>query len=46
MRPVMDAQNEWMRVVAGRGPAGVERVYLDMLSGRVLPDEGHILSLS
>ena len=45
MRPVMDAQNGWMRVVAGRGPADVERVYLDMLAGRLRPDEGHVLSL-
>ena len=45
MRPVMDAQNGWMRVVAGNGAADVERVYRDMLDGRVRPDEGHVLSL-
>ena len=46
MRPVMDAQNGWMRVVAGNGPDDVERVYRDMLDGRVRPDQGHVLSLS
>ena len=46
MRPVMDAQNGWMRVVAGNGAADVERVYRDMLDGRVRPDQGHVLSLS
>ena len=45
MRPVMDAQKGWMRVVAGSGPADVERVFRDMLDGRVRPDEGHVLSL-
>ena len=45
MRPVMDAQNGWMRVVTGKGPVEVERVYRDMLDGRVRPDEGHVLSL-
>jgi hypothetical protein len=34
-----------IRVVRGRGPAAVERVYLDMLEGRTRPDEGHVLSL-
>ncbi len=35
----------WMKVVYGRGPAEVERVYSAMLDGRARPDEGHILSL-
>jgi len=35
----------WMRIVEGRGPEAVERVYRDMLAGRAKPDEGHILSL-
>ena len=35
----------WMRVVRAKGPAGIERVYLDMLEGRARPDEGHVLSL-
>ena len=45
MRPVMDAQNGWMRVVAGNGAADVERVYRGMLDRRVRPDQGHVLSL-
>ncbi len=35
----------WMRVVHGKGAKDVEAVYLDMLDGRVSPEEGHILSL-
>jgi len=35
----------WMKVIHGRGPADVERVYLDMLEGRARPEEGHVLSL-
>ncbi len=35
----------WMKVVRGKGPAQVERVYLDMLDGRAKPDEGHVLAL-
>ena len=46
MQPVMREPNGWMRVVAGRGPAEVERVYGDMLAGRVRPDEGHVLTLA
>lgn len=34
-----------IRVVRGRGPAAVERVYLETLEGRSRPDEGHVLSL-
>jgi hypothetical protein len=41
--PMLD---RWLKVTEGRGPAAVSRVYLDTLSGRVPPDEGHILSLS
>ncbi|MCE9648527.1 MAG: DUF2855 family protein [Parvibaculum sp.] len=35
----------WMHVVRGSGAKNVEQVYLDMLDGKVKPDEGHILSL-
>ena len=35
----------WMKVIHGRGPADVERVYRDMLDGRARPEEGHVLSL-
>lgn len=34
----------WFRVVHGRGPGDLDRVYQDVLAGRSLPDEGHVLS--
>jgi len=34
-----------IRVVHGRGPDAVERVYIDTLEGRAKPNEGHILTL-
>ena len=37
--------DQWLTVTEGRGPAAVQRVYLDTLNGRVPPDQGHILSL-
>jgi hypothetical protein len=39
------ASGKWMRVIRARGPAAVERVYLEVLDGRVRPDEGHVLTL-
>ena len=41
--PMLD---RWLKVIEGRGPAAVKRVYLDTLNGRVTPDRGHILSLA
>jgi hypothetical protein len=41
----LGASGAWMRVVHGRGPAAVERVYLEVLEGRASPDEGQVLSL-
>ena len=35
----------WMKVVEGKGRTDVERVYRDMVAGRVKPEEGHMLSL-
>jgi len=35
----------WLTIVEGRGPAAVQRVYLDTLAGRIPPDQGHMLSL-
>jgi Protein of unknown function (DUF2855) len=35
----------WLRVVDGRGPREVERVYRDLLEGRARPQDGHVLSL-
>lgn len=37
---------QWMKVIEHRGPAAVQRAYLDTLNGRVPPDQGLILSLS
>ena len=41
----LGASGAWMRVIHGRGPAAVERVYLEVLEGRAKPDEGHVLTL-
>ena len=35
----------WMRVVNGRGPAEVERAYVEVLMGQSKPDEGQVLTL-
>jgi hypothetical protein len=32
----------WMKVIEGHGRADVERVYRDMVAGKVKPEEGHI----
>ena len=37
--------DQWMKVSESRGPAAVQRGYLDTLNGRVPPDQGLILSL-
>ncbi|WP_024505966.1 DUF2855 family protein [Bradyrhizobium sp. ARR65] len=36
---------QWLTVVKGHGAAAVQRIYLDTLSGRIPPDQGHMLSL-
>jgi len=38
--------DQWLTVTEGRGPAAVRETYLATLSGRVPPDQGHILSLA
>jgi hypothetical protein len=38
--------DKWMKVKEGRGPAAVQRAYLDTLNGRVPPDHGLMLSLA
>ena len=38
--------DQWIKVNEHRGPAAVQRAYLDTLNGRVPPDQGLILSLS
>lgn len=37
--------DRWMKIVSGKGRADVERVYRDMVAGKVKPEEGHMLSL-
>lgn len=37
--------DRWIKVIESRGQADVQQVYLDTLSGRVPPDQGHMLSL-
>jgi len=37
--------DRWMKVIEHRGPAAVQRAYLDTLNGHVPPDQGLILSL-
>jgi hypothetical protein len=44
-RQFMEPVSGWMRVIHGRGPADVERVYLEMVDGHAKPDEGQVLSL-
>lgn len=37
--------DQWVKLRESRGPAAVQRAYLDTLNGRVPPDQGLILSL-
>ena len=37
--------DEWMRITRHRGPEALETTYLDLLSGRIDPRDGHIMSL-
>ncbi|OQW57397.1 MAG: hypothetical protein A4S14_20380 [Proteobacteria bacterium SG_bin9] len=37
--------DRWITVSEGRGPEAVKQVYLETLSGRVSPDQAHILSM-
>jgi Protein of unknown function (DUF2855) len=36
----------WMKVVEVRGPAEVERIYLELLAGKTTPDVGYVAGLS
>ena len=45
-RGFLDFAKRHLHVESGRGPAAVERVYLETLEGRTRPDVGHILSLA
>lgn len=44
-RAFLDGTRGWLQIVSQRGPAAVERAYLDTVEGRVAPDQGLILSL-
>jgi hypothetical protein len=37
--------DQWMKVKRHRGPKALERVYLDALTGRTDPCDGHVISL-
>ena len=45
MKPVTDVRQPWLVVVRGEGEAAVEACYATLLSGRVKPQEGHVLSV-
>ena len=44
-RSFLGFSDGWLRIVRGRGRADLERVWGDLVDGRVRPEEGHILSL-
>ena len=37
--------DQWLTVTRHQGPQALERVYLDVLSGRIDPRDGHVISL-
>ncbi len=45
IEPVTRAENPWLTVVRGTGPAAVEATYTALLDGTVPANEGHILSV-
>ncbi len=45
LRDFLAWSDSWLEVVRGRGPEEVERVYLEVLEGRALPQQGYLLSL-
>ena len=40
-----DASDAWLKVVREAGPEALERAYQQLLAGKALPNEGHVLSL-
>ncbi len=44
-RAFLAFSDAWLEIVRGHGPADVERVYRDILEGRALPHQGHVLSM-
>jgi hypothetical protein len=45
MEPVTRADKPWLTVVHGQGAQDLQRTYLDLLDGKVPPQQGHVLSL-
>lgn len=45
LRDFLAWSDAWLEVIRGCGPDDVERVYLEVLEGRALPHQGHVLSL-
>ena len=45
MEPVTCADKPWLTVVRGQGAQDLQRTYLDLLDGKVPPQQGHVLSL-
>ena len=37
--------DQWLRVVQHSGPEALQSVFLDVLTGRIDPQDGHIISL-
>jgi hypothetical protein len=45
LRVLADPGRGWLEIVEGRGQEAVARTYRDALEGRLLPAQGHVLSL-
>jgi hypothetical protein len=45
LKLLADPAKGWLEVVEGSGPAAVAKTYRDALEGRMLPAQGHVLSL-
>jgi hypothetical protein len=41
----LDFSDEWLQISRHHGPEALERVYLDVLTGRIDPRDGHVISL-
>jgi len=41
----IEAAKDWVQILPGRGTEAVEKIYVDMLDGRIPPNRGPILSL-
>ncbi len=45
LREFVASTAPWLRVVEGHGPAAVEKVYRNMVDGKVDPAEGHMITM-